>query len=318
MATFTPTEVRASEMARGCERMSVLRALGHTPAEPGTEEREWFRRGHLFEHYVVSQLEAKHGKANVVRQPEIHHPLGVGHSDALIVPERLLVEVKSTAAGTLTTPVFENGVRQLKIGIRYHDGADEGALYMINPSTLKPADVFRVVLTDEDAAEIDAMFDRIAESIHTATLPDRVCAKPSNGRGYLCPFIAACFDGWEAPADPVVTDPHAVELAKRWAQAKQDEKQHAIEAKAAEQIRKDAAAELAEYVDEGDTIIGPYRVRRWHVNGKTSFSVKAAEAAGVPRDLLAPYMSEGAGYDRIEVSAAAEAGPIEFGDEAPF
>lgn len=317
MATFTPTEVRASEVARGCDRMSVLRALGHTPAEPGSEEREWFARGHLFEHYVVSQLEAKHGKENVIRQPEIHHPLGVGHSDALVVPERLLVEVKSTVAGTLTTPVFENGVRQLKIGIRYHDGADEGALYMINPSTLKPADVFRVVLTDEDAAEIDETFRDIGDHILANSLPDRVCSKPSNGRGYLCPLIAACFDGWEPDPDAVVSDPRALDAAARWHQAKADERRGAATVREAEAARKEAAAELADYVDEGDTLVGPYKVRRWHVNGRTSFSVKAAEAAGVPHELLEPYITETDGYDRIEVAPAAVSGEVDYG-QVPF
>ena len=149
MARFRHTEVRASELARGCERQSVMRALG-TYAEPAdAEQKEWFERGHLFEEYVVKQLIKKYGEDDVERQVDVHHPLGVGHVDAAIRSEKALVEIKSTQAGTLSTPVFDNGVRQLRFYLRYHDWAEVGWLCMINPSTLKPAEVHPVHLTPE-------------------------------------------------------------------------------------------------------------------------------------------------------------------------
>ena len=318
MTTFVQTEVRASEVARGCERMSVGRATGWEPEEPTGEAKEWFARGHLFEWYVGKQLDAKHGRENIIRQPEFQHPLGKGHSDFLIVPERLLVEVKSTQAGTLTTPVFENGVTQLKIGVRYHPDADRGALYMINPSTLRPADIFNVALTDADIADIDATFARIAAHIDARTLPDRVCTKPGQARGRMCPFAATCFADWEAPEPGEVTDPAALELASRIVALKNDERTHKLAYEAIEAARKEAQAELAEYVDEGESTVGPFNVKRWHVNGKQSFQVKAAVAAGISMELLAPFITIGNGHERIEITTAETAGDIDYGSEAPF
>lgn len=317
MATFVQTEVRASEVARGCDRMSVLRALGTTPAEHRGEELEWFQRGHLFEHYVVSQIERKHGKANVIRQPEIHHPLGIGHSDALIVPERTLVEVKSANAGSLKTPSFENGVMQLRIALRYRDDADKGALYVINPSTLKPADVFTVVLTDEDAAFIDDMFERIGKAIEGEQLPERMCAKPSDGRGYLCPFVESCFEGWEAPEPAEIQDPEALSVAAELAAIKQEESVHRRALDALEEGRKDAQERLGRFVPIGDSVVGSFAVKRIHKTRKASFSEKAARAAGFPMETLAEFIVGGSEWDEYRIARAAQAGDVDYGD-TPF
>lgn len=317
MTTFVKTEVRASEVARGCERMSVLRALDAEPADPTGEEREWFARGHLFEHYVVSQLEAKHGKPNVIRQPEIHHPLGVGHSDALIVPERLLVEVKSANAGSLKTPSFENGVTQLKIGLRFRDDADQGALYMINPSTLKPADVFVVRLTDEDIEEIDETFARIQEAIEREQLPERVCAKPSNGRAYLCPFIVPCFDGWEQPEVEEIDEAEALTVTSELAAIKEQEKTHRAALAVLEEGRKDAQERLGGLVPVGDSVVGPFAVKRIHKSRGPAFSVKAYEAAGHSLEALAEFFYGGSEWDEYRIAKAVTPGDTDYG-ESPF
>lgn len=314
--TLNPVEVRASEIARGCDRMSVLRGLGTEPVAFDPEQNEWFQRGHLFEQYVARQLERKHGPDNVRRQIHIRHPLGVGHADALIVSERILVEIKSTTSGTISTPVFENGVAQLRFYLRFCDDADEGALYMINPSTLKPADVFRVALTDRDVDEIDQTVRRIQRHIELGVLPDRVCARPQQGRGYFCPFVAKCFEGWEEPEVDEITDADVVNAAARYYAIIRAEAEHAAAVKALADEKADAkAALLAAVPERSDAVAGPYRVKTWPVDGRRSVSVKALEAAGVD---ASEFVRVSAGYTRLEVSKAGQPGEVDYGDEAPF
>lgn len=316
---FPQTEVRLSEMARGCARLSYYRATGEQPAEHDSEQLEWFQRGHLFEHYVVSQLIAKHGADNVERNYPIQHPLGVGHADALIGPERLLVEIKSSTTGTLSTPVFDNGVRQLKRYLHYADDvADRGALYMINPTTLKPADVFEVRLTDDDREEIATEMVELARAIESREAPARVCSKPSQARGYFCPFAATCFGGWEPDPLAEITSPDALAAASELAAIKQNEAQAKATLKALEEGRKDAEARLAELVPVGKSVVGPFELTRTHVKRQPSFSVKAYQAAGHSLEPLAEFFRDGAEYDTWKVTQAESAGAVDFGEEAPF
>ena len=315
MATFVQTEVRASEVARGCDRMSVLRALGSDSAEPDGEQREWFSRGHLFENYVGQQLIRKHGADNVVRQPSFEHPLGVGHSDFLIIPERLLVEVKSTQAGTLSTPVFENGVEQVRIAVHFHPDADQGALYMINPSTLRPADVFRVVNTPEDDERIDATFARIAALIEAESLPDRVCVKPGNARGMFCGFAGPCFDGWEPPAPGEIDDPAVLAAASRLATITAEERTHNAAIQSLEEGKRAAKSELAAVLpDKGETIVGPFTIKTWPVLGRVTVNAKALAAAGIDPS---PFVTIGEGRTEVRVAQADSPGDIDYGD-LPF
>lgn len=316
--TFPQTEVRLSEVARGCPRMSVYRALGEQPAEPTSEQREWFARGNLFEHYVVSQLIAKHGADNVHRNWKVIHPLGVGHADALIGPERLLVEVKSTVSPAPSSTVFENAVRQLKLYLHYStEVADSGALYMINPGTLKPADVYEVRLTDDDHEEIAEQMTALARAIADRELPDRVCARPSHAIGRFCPFAATCFAGWEEEPDALLDDPDALSAVSELAQVKASLRAAKASVKALEQAKDDAQQAVEQFVQTGTTTVGPFSVKRWEVAGRKQFSIPAAIAAGFTHEDLAPFITESAGHTRVEVSVAGEAGDVDFG-EVPF
>jgi hypothetical protein len=315
VTTFVKTEVRASEVARGCDRMSVGRALGWESGEPDDEQKEWFSRGHLFEWYYGKQLDAKHGPENIVRQPSFEHPLGVGHSDFLIVPERLLVEVKSTQAGTLSTPVFDNGVEQLRIAIHFHPDAGKGALVMLNPSTLRAAEVYEVVNTPEDDDRIEEMFARIAAHIEAETLPERVCHKPGNARGMLCPFAVTCFEGWEEPQPYEVTDPEAVRLAALITTIQMKERLATAEVKGLEEQKKEAKRHLSEFLPEkGESVVGPFAVQTWPVKGQVKVNAKALAAAGIDP---APFSTKGNDRVEVRVSLAEEAGDVEYGS-VPF
>lgn len=319
MSKFLQTEVRLSEVARGCHRMSYYRSTGEQPTEPDSEQHEWFARGNLFEQYVVQQLRAKYGASNVEREHEIQHPLGTGHADVLIRPERLLVEIKSTTTGTISTPVFENAVRQLKHYLHYaSDVADQGALYMINPSTLKPADVFPVRLTDDDRQEIEDGMANLARAIEDRQTPGRVCSKPSQARGMFCPFAHVCFADWQPDPAEEITSPDALATASDLATIKESERQHREALKALETARKDVQERLGELVPVGDSVVGPYAVKRMRKTRSASFNAKVAAAAGFPVETLAEFYTGGSEWDEYRITKADAAGTTDFGDEAPF
>ena len=315
---FTPTAIRASEAAR-CYRQAALRALGATEAERPPEAQEYLNRGRFFEEYVVRQIEAKHGRDNVRRQVDIDWGMDEpGHADALIVSERILVEIVSTVTPNPSGLMWEMKLAQLKLYLRFCDDADEGALYVINPNVLQPADVYRVVLTPEDIKAIDAGVASIKVALDGGELPARVCAKPGQARGRLCPFAEPCFEGWVPPEPSEVVDPDAVDAAARLAAIKVAERPLKEQLAVLEDRKKEAQADLAEMVAVGETIAGPWKVTRTHVQRQPTFSMKAAQAAGFPVQTLDEFLKPGAAYDTFKVTRAEDAGGIDFGDEAPW
>lgn len=318
------TGIRPSLWAR-CPTAAVYQGRGEEEAPLPPETQEWFFRGNVFEEIVVRQIVAKHGKENVERQVVIPIPgIGEGHADAYLKPEKTLIEVKSTVAPFPNSPIFEHGVKQLKLYIHHHPEAEQGVLYMLNPNRMTPADLYTVRLSDEDVEQIEFEREMIINGVHLGSggpkhgSPFRPCTRPSQARGRMCPFAETCFADWEAPEPGEVTDPAALELASRIVALKNDERTHKLAYEAIEAARKEAQAELAEYVDEGESTVGPFNVKRWHVNGKQSFQVKAAVAAGISMELLAPFITIGNGHERIEITTAETAGDIDYGSEAPF
>jgi hypothetical protein len=317
LTTFAPTAVRASEMAR-CPRMAALRGLGTEQQEYDEQTRRYFARGHLYTEYVVRQLRVKHGAENVEREVEIHWPLGVGHADAYVKPSKLLCEIKSTVTPTTSSPMFDMAVQQLRIYLRFHPEAERGALYLINPSDLRGEDVFEVKLTDEDVTAIDEAVLRVSEALSGGELPDRVCRKPGEGRAHLCPFIEPCFQGWEPPPANQVSDADAVDAASRLALVKAEERQHREALKAYESARKQIEGELVDVTAPGDNVLGPWLVKRTHVERSPVFSEKAARAAGFPVEALAEFMRPGAVYETFRIEPAREAGSVDYGEDVPF
>lgn len=316
MTTFAPTAIRASEMAR-CVRMAALRGRGAEQQEYDEQTRRFFARGHLYTDYVCRQLEAKHGKENVLREVEIEWPLGIGHADAYLPHEKLLVEIKSTVSPSTSSPMFDMAVAQLRFYLRFHPEATSGALYLVNPSDLSGEDVFVVNLSDEDVYAIDGAVADVQIALASDTLPERICSKPGQGRGRLCPFVEACFEGWVAPEPEEVVDPEAVDAASRLAAIKTAERPLKEQLAALEEGKKEAQADLAELVEVGESLVGPWLVKRTHISRSPSFSLKAAQAAGFPTDALGEYMKPGAEYDTFVVKRADTTGEIDFG-EVPF
>lgn len=314
---FAPTAIRASELTR-CARMAALRGRGAEQAEHDEQTLRYFARGHLYTDYVCRQLEAKHGKDAIEREVEIHWPLGVGHADAYVKPEKLLVEIKSTVAPATSSPMFDMAVAQLRFYLRFHPEAEQGALYLINPSDLSGEDVYVVRLTDEDREQIDAAVQEVKAALDGGELPARVCAKPGQARGRLCSFAEACFDGWTPPEPTELSDPDAADAAARLVALKIAERPLKEQLAALEEGRKEAQAELAELVEVGESLVGPWLVKRTHVSRAPSFSVKAFEAAGHSIEPLAEFFKPGAEYDTFKVERSETSTELDYGAEAPW
>jgi CRISPR/Cas system-associated exonuclease Cas4 (RecB family) len=319
----TLTGIRPSLWAR-CVTAAVFQGRGEPEAEPEAEAREWFFRGHVFEEIVMRQIEAKHGKENVQRQVEIPIPgIGTGHADGLLIPEKALIEIKSTVAAYPNSDTFQFGVEQLRRYLAYHGEAVKGYLYMVDPSRMKPADVYEVVLTDDDREAIEIERWNIEQATtNPGPLPDhggkwRPCTRPSQARSRLCPFAAVCFEGWEPEPADEIKDPAALDAASRLYAIKEEKRQHAAAIRALEEGERSAQAELAEHVEPGEALVGPFAVKRTHVEMQPKFSVRAFQAAGHSLEALAEFFTPGTEYDRWTVAKAAEAGDVDFG-EAPF
>lgn len=320
----TLTGIRPSLWAR-CPTAAVFQGRGETEEEPPAETSEYFFRGNVFEEIVVRQVIAKNGRDDVEREVVIPIPgIGEGHADFYLKSSQTLGEVKSTVSPYPNSDTFTYGVRQLRIYMAYHPEAVEGALMMIDPNRMKPADVYTVRLTDEDRRNIEIerqyIVDNLAgrDELSPHGVEFRPCTKPGQARSRMCPFADACFKDWEEPVLSEVTDPDAVDAAARLAAIALLEQPHKAALKELEPDKKEIQAELAALVPEGDSVVGPFRVRRTHVVRQPSFSVKAFEAAGLDIEPLTEFFRGGSEHDRLTVTKAEEWGDVEYGEEAPF
>ncbi len=324
MTPATLTGIRPSLWAR-CVTAAVYQGRGEMEAPHPPEAREWFARGHLFEEYVVRQVVAKHGHDNVERQVVIPIPgIGEGHADAYVKPAKALLEVKSTVAPYPNSPTFDFGVKQLQRYLAYHQEAEQGWLYMIDPSTLQPADMYPVVLSDEDRERIEAERQYVIEAVAGGEIHVnprgtdlRPCTRPGQARGRLCPFSHVCFDGWEPEPPTEVTSPDALEAVGILYGIKEEKRRLSAAVKALEESERTVQAELAELLDEGESLVGGFVVKRTHVVRQPTFQVRAYEAAGHSLEALAEFFKPGSEYDLWKIARAEEAGDVDFG-EAPF
>lgn len=282
------------------------------------EADEYLFRGNVFEEITARRLQAKHGKENVLRQITVEIPgVGVGHPDFYLVNEHAIGEAKSTVAPFPNSPIFESGAKQTKLYVHFHPEAVKGYLYMLDPNRMKPADVYEINVSDDDAQQIETERAQIVEAVAGGELPDRICSHPGQARSHMCPLALACFPDWEPEPPDEITNPDAVHAASRLAAIKTEKRQHAQAIKALEEGEKVAQAELAELVAVGDSVVGPFKVKRTHVVLQPRFSVRAFEAAGHSIEPLAEFFTGGSEHDRWTVSRADEAGDIDYG-EVPF
>jgi hypothetical protein len=83
--------------------------------------------------------------------------------------------------------------------------------------------------------------------------------------------------------------------------------QHKLVLKSLEAEKAEAKKELLLEVPEGESLVGPFKVKRWHVDGRRSFQFKAYDAAGISDPTVEQFTAQSEGHDRVDVEQVYEA-----------
>lgn len=305
-----------------CARMASYALLGVDPAEPSERSQGLMRRGRMlgaerYERYVL-----KYGEENVIPEQPIAWPAGILHPDIYVAPEKLIVEVKSSAS---PAALIEDAIVQCAGQVYWHPEAQQGLVEVISPIDLQVVEEIPVVLTDEWRERLEQIAADVvrAGATNGRELPDRVCRRPSDGIGRFCPFIETCFEGWEPPSmQELKADEQLIARVARLHELKRRRKALAADDKPLEAEQKEIQAELDEELPTTVAgvalLIGGYAVKPSH-RSRESFSLKKARAS-VPAAILDPFTSvtSYSVYDVEKVDADATVAEDEFGDEVPF
>lgn len=313
--------VRLSELAR-CPRACALRGLGAEPTEPSGRQRRWMSRGQIFGMYAALQFEQLHGKGNVEREREVPWPLGTGHADIYIRPEKLLIEVVSS---TSPDGILPAKIRQVRRYLHFDPEAERAAVYVINPADLDREDLIPVELRDEDVDEIEDEVSAVQEALAGGDLPDCSASTPTECRlARFCSFTDVAWAGWfPPPATELPAAPDVVALLVEWTACKTAEAEHKAAGAANYERRREVQALLAEHGVEAGTeyAVGGFSVKRQVRAGSASFSLARARSSGTwtpgHDEMFAPFLKVG---DPSEMWAIKKLGEtdLDFGEEAPF
>lgn len=313
-------------MAARCARMSAYGLLGEQPEEPDeTTQLRWVRGKMDETWWIENHLQAKHGEENVIREkavpwPAEGLPAGELHEDAFVVTEGMPYEIKSHLDGD----PMDSDFLQLKGALHFDQDVKEkvGALIVIDRDLKWEA--LPVFLRDEDIEEVEQRAADVIRAGKTRELPARVCEKPADARGRMCPFAEVCFAGWERP-DPLHLDGDIALVALDLMHAQ-------TRAAAAAKLAKELDAEkkaIAERLTEWDLVPGleysgaGVRVKRTHVDATEKLSLKNLRDAGALTDeldtVLRPFITASGEHDRWKITPVdeIELDEDDFG-EAPF
>lgn len=310
---------RWSSTAR-CERLAFYGYIGVEPEPWDALSQRRMRRGKLDEQVVVEELRAKYGEENIRTQeavlwPSEKTPLGELHPDAYIIPERVVVEIKSHAGGEPT----ESDWVQLAGQTYYHPEAESGLLIIVDRNLELSA--YPLVLTDSWREEIEGRAAALLEAIGAGEPPARRCAHPGEGRGRFCPFIAHCFSGWQpTPAGDFPDQELALELYQA-DRARKAAKEGTTEAE--ERYEQAKTAVLDAGLAAGESNSGPFRLKRTVIADSPRFSLAKAEQAGhaafFQHEPLSAFVKFSGGHDRLTIERiSADAPEVDYGEEAPF
>ena len=294
VAAFPETDARLSETAR-CARMTALRIDGAPPEPPTADMQVYFYRGHAYEQILRARLIEGYGAEDVEWQRTVKWPLGVGHADFYVRSEKQLIEVTSTTSPSAKMLDFK--IEQLKQYIHYDPEAEHGAVYVIDSSRLADGErVIPVLLTDED---VERITERVAR-LQGGEPPERVCARPSQARGMLCPFAAACFEGWQ-PTPPEQLSEQLDGLVLDAARCEQSYEAAKKSLKESKNERDQARRMVREYLEPGrDYLSGDgITVRVTDVpDGFTYDTPTAIKAGAIRESVMADYTKPKKGYER--------------------
>jgi hypothetical protein len=280
--------------------------------------------------YFARQMAAKHGEENVEFEPAIPWPsppalpIGELHTDVALVNQRIAIEVKNSV---WVDSMYDAAVLQLAGALHFgRDRFDSGLLVFMDHD-YQITDQFPIFLTDELVEKVEEISKAVLEVglNGTSSLPERICARPADGRGHFCPFIEHCFADWVAPPPTILEDfselaSEGYEIQIRLKAAKGNEKE--IQAEWDEW--KERATADTEALPPGLAIqAGPIKMKRIDVRGRETFSMAKARTAGMwtPHhdEFFQAFTKMGEPSVRFDLTKT-EAGPldIDYGDEAPF
>lgn len=311
-------------MAVRCPRMASLALLGAEPEPLTPREEGRFQRGKDAQNFYGRKLVAKYGEENVIAEHTVAwpdpKPIGELHVDFKIIPESMAIECKSSES---VDSLFESAVRQIGGPLVWDPDLETGAVVFLDRD-YQETDVFPVILSDELRAEVEGIAEKVVTASRTGELPERICSKPSDGRGYFCPLIDHCFSDWEAPAIPEGRDPLPVLSTNAYlARERYETAKGSYETAEAEW--EEARDALLEELPAGETTVPGLLVKRTDVADSKRFSLSKAEKAGmwtsVHEELFAPFVSMSGAHSRLTFKRT-EGEDLEHewqdDDEAPF
>lgn len=311
-------------MAARCARMAAYGLQGVEPEPHDERTLGRFARGRDAQRYHARRLDARYGEDDVVREKAVPWPsppklpLGDLHTDLFVRSEKLAIEVKSSEH---PASLFDSAMTQLAGEVVFDPEAERGALTFLDRDYQETA-TYPLVPTAEIAGEVEGIADDVQRAARTGALPPRVCARPADGIGRLCPFIAHCFDGWEPPAREDRRD--LAELASEFWLVERD--LHAVRSDAAAlETRLDELKQalLEAELPTGETDTGPVIMRRTNVSASFTFQLSRARKSGLwtsgHDEMFADFVRARKESVRLS-SRRVEEIPlaVDYGDDVPF
>jgi hypothetical protein len=322
----TETRLRGKtrwSMACKCPRMAVYALRGEEPHEPSDRSRRLMARGRQLGEWMGRRFQQRYGADNVVLEkpvlwPNGGLPVGELHTDVFVKPERMAVEVKSTAQ---PESLIDSALTQLAGEVHFDPDADKGLLAIVDPNDLAE-ELLPFRLTDEKREQVEAIARQVVDAGTTGELPARVCEKPSDGLALFCPFIDTCFADWTPPLPETLDSNELRGLVYQAAGHKhtRDALQDRVE-EADAAYRRDLER-LAAHLEPGvDYQVGSISIRRTVVKGRTTYRIPAALKCGVvSEEQLAPFTKIGEPHERwtIEGNLTGFEPDDEYDDSIPF
>lgn len=331
---FDPTEWRMSKVGHPCDRYLVLSRLGVAQRPPDRRDLAYFLRGRIVERWVVDLYRRRYPHrvraqfpVRLDLQPGGDPLTLTGHVDLWIVPERMILEVKSVTPAQLEAGLpREADLAQVQLYLyamqrRRRSPRPERA-ELVYVSMGREVD-FRVLPVAPDTEAAQRCVERIGrlEAMARARRvppvefwPDEYpCSHlEAGGQVRRCPFFTHCHGalalaGPDFPAAQV-PDGHIGSVARSWMAAKAEERRAQEAYEQARAVRRAIEQEqilpLAEQLGN-DCLIGDgYQIRVRRYPGRVSWDIDAAMLCGaVSAEALEPFRRVGEGYVTVDVRA---------------
>lgn len=315
-------------MASRCARQASYGLLGVEPTPPTKREAGRMARGRDAGHYFARQMAAVHGEENIVAEMGIPWPappaLPVGelHIDVGLLSDRIAIEAKSSV---YIDSMFDAAVIQVAGAIHFGREHFDSGLVVFLDGDYQITHEFPVFLNDELIEKVESIAAAVIEAGKTGAVPDRICGKPADGRGHLCPFIEHCFEGWVEP-DPNDERPDLSQFASEGWLIQRDLKAAKTNVEEYQERWDEWKARALEIeLPPGETLAGSIKIKRIDVKGRETFSKAKAKTAGVWTDLdderFGPFVKLGEPSVRFDLfRTMADGGELDldFGEEPPF